>query len=52
MTECVAFTVSVEGIDSNSGTQEAPFASLHRARDAARVIKDRTVSIQLRGGTH
>lgn len=52
MKDSVAFSVSLEGSDSNPGTQDAPFASLHRAQDAARAIKDRAVSILLRGGTH
>lgn len=31
-----AFHVAVHGCDDNAGTRDAPFASLHRARDAAR----------------
>jgi len=30
------FHVSTQGDDANSGTKDAPFATLHRARDAAR----------------
>ena len=33
------FHVSAKGKDTNSGTQRAPFATLERARDAVRVLK-------------
>ena len=52
MSKDVVFTVSVDGDDSNAGTSEAPFASLHHAKAAARDLQDRAVTIQLRGGTY
>jgi len=46
------FYVSPAGNDSDSGTQEKPFASLLRARDAARQVEGEPITIYLRGGTH
>jgi hypothetical protein len=47
------FHVSPTGRDTNAGTQEAPFQSLQRARDAARVAKAQgAVTIWLHGGTY
>jgi hypothetical protein len=33
------FHVAPDGNDSNPGTEEAPFASIYRARDAIRELK-------------
>jgi len=55
MSEAAVFTVATDGDDANPGTPEQPFATLHRARDAARAARAeqaRTVTIQVRGGTH
>ena len=38
-TFAVEFIVSSQGIDSNPGTREKPFASLEKARDAIRALK-------------
>jgi hypothetical protein len=47
------YYVSPKGSDNNPGTSEKPFATLERARDAARAAKhDSTVTIWLRGGTY
>lgn len=47
------FYVSPLGGDSNSGTKEAPFATLARARGAARAVAGtRPVTVVLRGGTY
>lgn len=47
-----SYHVSPNGKDSNPGTREQPFATLHAARDAARRTKGRFVTIYLHGGTH
>lgn len=45
--------VSPKGADSNPGTKARPFASLERARDAARAAKhDVAITIWLRGGNY
>lgn len=45
------FYVSPKGADTNPGTKSQPFASLERARDAARATKhDAPITIWLRGG--
>ncbi|MCP4191327.1 MAG: PDZ domain-containing protein [Planctomycetaceae bacterium] len=44
--------VDPAGADGNSGTVTQPFATLHRARDVARTIRDQSIDIYLRGGTH
>jgi hypothetical protein len=47
------FYVSPKGADTNSGTKARPFASLERARNAARTSKhDASVTIWLRGGDY
>ncbi len=47
------FYVSPKGADTNPGTQSRPFASLERARDAARAAKhDAPITIWLRGGDY
>src|SRR5947209_3932713 len=47
------FYVSPKGADTNSGTEARPFASLERARDAARAAKhDAPITIWLRGGDY
>ncbi|MGK5552415.1 right-handed parallel beta-helix repeat-containing protein [Actinomadura kijaniata] len=43
--------VDPHGDDSAPGTRERPFATLGRARDAARAVSGE-VTVQLRGGTH
>ena len=43
--------VSPAGDDKNSGTKVKPFASIARARDAARKIKGQAVTVLLREGT-
>jgi len=45
------FVVASEGDDANPGTKERPFATLTRARDAARQAKE-PVTVYLRGGTY
>ncbi len=48
------FVVSPKGDDASSGTLERPFATLQRARDAVRALKqdrrDRDILVMLRGG--
>ena len=44
--------VDPAGADGNPGTLGQPLATLHRARDVARTIRDQSVDIYLRGGTH
>jgi parallel beta-helix repeat protein len=45
--------VSLKGSDGNPGTKQKPFATLERARDAARSMKhDSTITVWLRGGTY
>lgn len=47
------FFISTQGKDANPGTKEKPFATLERARDAARALKARTpVTVWLRGGIY
>ena len=47
------FYVSPKGADSNPGTKSRPFASLERARDAARAAKhEAPITIWLRGGDY
>lgn len=47
------FYVSPKGADTNPGTESRPFASLERARDAARAAKHNTpITIWLRGGDY
>ncbi|MGO4518321.1 right-handed parallel beta-helix repeat-containing protein [Terriglobus sp. 2YAB30_2] len=47
------FYVSPKGADTNPGTKSQPFASLERARDAARAAKhDAPITIWLRGGDY
>ena len=47
------FYVSPKGADTNPGTESRPFASLERARDAARAAKhDAPITIWLRGGDY
>ena len=52
--EAVSFYVSRSGNDSNPGTSQLPFATLHRAQQAIRESKRTTVSIRVvvRGGTY
>jgi hypothetical protein len=50
------FFVSPAGSDANPGTKEQPFATLERARDAARALRKSAgrvepVTLWLRGGT-
>jgi len=45
------FTVAIDGDDGNPGTEQRPFATLHRARDAARDVEG-PVTVRVRGGTH
>ncbi len=53
-----SFTVSTQGVDTNPGTAEQPFASLERARDAIRQLKTTTglppggVTVWVRGGVY
>lgn len=52
------FTVAVGGNDANPGTEALPFATLERARDAIRQIKNKAplpeggVTVEVRGGTY
>lgn len=46
------FVVAPGGDDANPGSAEKPFATLTRARDAARAAAKRPVTILLRGGTY
>jgi hypothetical protein len=50
------FYVAPEGLDTNSGTAAAPFATPTRARDAVRgKIKDgltKEIVVEIRGGTN
>ena len=55
MTGPTVFTVATDGDDTNPGTLDQPFATLHRARDAARAARAERpvpVTVQVRGGTH
>ena len=48
------FFVAPDGDDANPGTEQKPFASLERARDAVRAIDSREggVTVWLRGGIY
>ncbi|MFH0983713.1 MAG: alpha-L-fucosidase [Planctomycetota bacterium] len=52
------FWVAPDGSDQNAGTKEKPFATLERARDAVRDLKNRSglpkggITVWLRGGAH
>ncbi len=47
------YYVSVKGKDSNPGTERKPFATLERARDAARASRSGgPVTVWIRGGTY
>lgn len=47
------FYVAPSGSDANAGTQGAPFQTLSRAQNAARIAKTRgAVTVVLRGGTY
>lgn len=51
------FHVAVDGEDTNPGTREKPFATLHRARDAVRELKQDSglttaVTVMVRGGKY
>ncbi len=46
------FYVSPTGDDDNSGTQGQAFFSLHRAQQAARLIKDESVRVILKAGVY
>ena len=49
----VTFFVAPNGEDTNAGTEQKPFATLVRARDAARLAgKERARRIVVRGGTY
>jgi hypothetical protein len=51
--QSVSFNVSANGNDNNPGTVAKPFATLHRARDAARNMeKKEQVDIIIRGGSY
>jgi hypothetical protein len=53
VSSCADFYVSPQGSDRNSGSRQKPFATLERARDAARATKhDSTITIWLKGGTY
>ena len=49
-----SFFVSLNGNDNNAGTRESPFATIAKARDAARTLSSKTqpAIIYLRGGTY
>lgn len=57
-TDAIAFHVSLDGDDANPGTQEEPFATLTRARDAIRALKasgtypEEGVRVRIRGGRY
>ncbi len=50
------FHVAVEGDNANTGALEAPFAAVHRARDAVRALiasgLDGDVTVYIHGGVH
>jgi hypothetical protein len=46
------FWVATDGSDTADGSRAAPFATLERARDAAREVGARDVTITVRGGTY
>ncbi|MCK4277263.1 MAG: hypothetical protein KAX78_12150, partial [Phycisphaerae bacterium] len=48
----VELYVSPDGSDSNTGTRSEPFATIDRARQAARRIKNKPITVYLRGGTY
>lgn len=54
---CVAFWVSTDGNDANPGTEQEPFLTLQRARDAVRALpplafKDQDVYVYIKEGTY
>lgn len=54
---CIAFWVSPDGNDASPGTEQAPFLTLERARDAVRALpslafKDQDVHVYLKEGTY
>ena len=56
-TAAVQFHVAVDGNDENPGTAARPFATLHRARDAVRELKQRgpltkPIRVIVHGGTY
>jgi len=51
MSKTRMFWVAPTGNDSNPGTEQQPFATLHRARDAAREERG-AVTVHVRGGTY
>jgi len=51
-THAADFFVSPHGKDDDPGTREKPFATITRARDAARSIQGESITIHLRRGTH
>lgn len=54
----LTYHVAPTGHDANTGTADAPFATLDRARDAIRALRDKEnrlpgpVTVRLRGGTY
>ena len=50
------FFVAVDGDDNDSGTEDEPFATIIRARNAVRELRQREphrdVLVLMRGGTH
>ena len=54
MAECIRFHVAVDGDDSHPGTEDAPFATLHGARDAVRALgaHELPVEVVVGGGTY
>jgi hypothetical protein len=46
------FWVAPDGSDAGAGTRADPFASLERARDAARAVPHRDVVVDVRGGVY
>src|SRR6267154_3483446 len=54
---CVAFWISTDGNDANPGTEQEPFLTLQRARDAVRALpalafKDQDVYVYIKEGTY
>lgn len=48
----IKFFVSITGNDANNGNLQSPFKSIEKALAAAKELKAKNISIQLRGGTH
>ena len=46
------FHVATSGSDSNDGSKKMPFATLEKARDAARAAKSKPVTVWLAGGDY